>query len=905
MAAAMVATAVSALPLSRADSPHTLQLGLRGSAVDLEESEACRAMLQRLRRVAGQYREQFEVLSHDPGDAQALLRRTRGLLRAMEAEANDALGVEGVRRGREQRGGRAGSPGRSLELLRRSLGESQRRCDDAGAHVAQQAQANEELAQSLAAVRDTNRRYAEQLRSQDGEVAQLRHQSAAEEERIEAAHRCHCQEQDALQEDRRRRVLSVREAAAAKCEAAESELGSKLKRARSCLETVTTEVAGLKHVQTDDLRGAMGETQAHIRKFEQAASGRLADYVARHTERKSLAERTARELHTRLAHHTTVRNLEGADCARRHVELVHDRDALQSQSEGEIGRAASQRQALDRALAAERSSHVGDVTRFEQQCEECIRQREQHEIALDSTRHDIAQLQSLASASLAELGEKEKTLSQLRRQTRESDDALASAMSCSEHLREQVEEQQRRMDDMLSVDLSVLQKAHDYKTAQVCEEYEKASSDLNGQLRALEAEEGLQTNKIAESQAMLHDLDSRCAEFRRDLDGLKRSYELHGSLREEHESKTAEGRKRFAQESLSLKTALEDLGPRHVHVKAELKNATEELSCVRREATATDAELASRVNTMEGRLRDAQAQLADARFRLSEADALVMHARSEAEAEERKAAEARDALERELEQRGRRAHDERKQLELQLDAERQQMLGSRQLARQKLDSHESSMRKVQEDQSVRLGAMEREHARADDAYRSHMAQSQRELREQTVQLDALAHDIDRVRGLLAESQQQLQQLHREREREERESQLGRRRLEDEIRQTHASLEALRGSEASLRGQLESGGPGRLSGQSGEVLELRRRLSAQRSEADARLQRLSEEHQSSMQAADLAHREAISAKQKRHGDITRENDRLRQMMFSDARPSSPHPSRGRIQQRDLLCERREP
>merc|ERR1719188_1297089 len=85
---------------------------------------------------------------------------------------------------------------RSYEVLRQSLHESQKRCQAYNENMLRVAHANDELAQTLNTVKNTNKRLVDQLQYQSEEVNQLIQQRLLDEEKLDYMNKSFEKEQD-------------------------------------------------------------------------------------------------------------------------------------------------------------------------------------------------------------------------------------------------------------------------------------------------------------------------------------------------------------------------------------------------------------------------------------------------------------------------------------------------------------------------------------------------------------------------------------------------------------------------------------------------------------------------------------------------------------------------------------
>merc|ERR1719183_2282724 len=86
-----------------------------------------------------------------------------------------------------------GSPTKGLnyEVLRHSLQKEQKRCESLNNDMVYQAEANDELVETLSTVKDANKRLLEQIRGQTSEISQLTQQRVSDEPRMDQMTRKH------------------------------------------------------------------------------------------------------------------------------------------------------------------------------------------------------------------------------------------------------------------------------------------------------------------------------------------------------------------------------------------------------------------------------------------------------------------------------------------------------------------------------------------------------------------------------------------------------------------------------------------------------------------------------------------------------------------------------------------
>merc|ERR1719408_690196 len=124
----------------------------------------------------------------------------------------------------------------------------------------------------------------------------------------------------------------------------------------------------------------------------------------------------------------------------------------------------------------------------------------------------------------AEVAAKEQMIQDMRRQIRESDDALGCAVRGNEHLREQMEEQMQRYQEMNAKDLQQAQASYEEKARAEKQKKEAEIAALQRHLRQVEEQH---SNKAAEVERVKQNYDAMEMEKNstaRDLEMWRKQY---------------------------------------------------------------------------------------------------------------------------------------------------------------------------------------------------------------------------------------------------------------------------------------------------------------------------------------------------------------------------------------------
>ena len=106
----------------------------------------------------------------------------------------------------------------------------------------------------------------------------------------------------------------------------------------------------------------------------------------------------------------------------------------------EVSELTSESQGLERAVLAEREFWQEERKQLEERIEDLARQKNQDDADLDREKRNVMRLEAVFAELDAEVKAKQQNLMDLRRQIRESNDALGAAVSGNEHLRQQMRE---------------------------------------------------------------------------------------------------------------------------------------------------------------------------------------------------------------------------------------------------------------------------------------------------------------------------------------------------------------------------------------------------------------------------------------------------------------------------------
>merc|ERR1719389_350683 len=143
--------------------------------------------------------------------------------------------------------------------------------------------------------------------------------------------------------------------------------------------------------------------------------------------------------------------------------------------------------------------------KLEVNIEDLVRQHQNADDMLESSNRNCVKFESQLVAAETDLKAKEQQIIELKRQVRESDDALGCAVRGNEHLREQIEEQMQRYQEMNAKDLAAANAQFEerLKSAKA-----RADNDMHQLTRHLRQVEEQHSNKAAELEKVKQQADA-------------------------------------------------------------------------------------------------------------------------------------------------------------------------------------------------------------------------------------------------------------------------------------------------------------------------------------------------------------------------------------------------------------
>jgi hypothetical protein len=696
--------------------------------------------------------------------------------------------------------------GSSYDVLRNSLETEQRRCESLNNDMVFQAEANDELVETLNTVKDANKRLLEQIRTQTAEISQLTQLRVNDEARIDQMNRKHEVDREAVRAETSRQVLAVREAGNERHNLVYQQLSDKLRYVKTRADLMREDTRRLQN----DLQARQGEVVSLVDVMQAQMAGAERDLASQcslplklHEKRMEAGREHICDLEVRLAAEQEARQAESLSWSLKHGALVTDRDGIEARMARDVTLLNTRLQATERHTSVERNGTEEERAGLERQLEDYPQQRSHRQVSLEQLQRDIVALETAQSAVLSENTGLEQSIIELRRHIRESDDALAAAVSGNEHLRELMEEQRLRFQDKNEVDLADCRASYEQKLADMRKTAEADAAMTGQQIEAMEQDMRLQDDDLERFRLQLEAILLDCTNFERDSATWKGQFDACSVSLDGADKMFQEEKHKFTHERLKLQTASDHNSAQIQAFEVEFQQLSDDLAETRREAVARETEHTTRIGSAEGNLKDLQEMLLDAQTRTREVLEQGKRVLAEDTHQRERSLDIQVILERNWESQTHLKEEENHKFGEILSDARRSSEQARSGFQHERDSTAGMLKRVQDQSRSKLAGAERERARIEGTCRIELSQAGQATAQLQRKAEGLERDLSRMQALLTESELNLTWMRQEIGREEREAALSNRQMEEEVRALMSNLEIVRRDEKSLTQQLET------------------------------------------------------------------------------------------------------
>lgn len=714
------------------------------------EKEQAKLDLEALRRAVDSHLLRLKGILNSPDVSferlssaiQVLDSDLRGKLDGAHAGIRDSAPAEGT-----------------YEVLRHSLSEAQKRCQDLNNDMMRVADANEELHSTLKSLKGTNRRLVEEVQKQTEELSNLTQQRLLDMEKLgkqeeafgqekslwaHEAHRSLEEEQTRLDED----FTVMRDGLTAQidgCWRKAASSASKAETLRGQQMQLRSEVQSFGHAFTSGLK-----------QLEKELVERIASDAKRMQTEQAHLQDLEHSLQVKLKAEKEVRTNEAEGWRNRQNSLTAELDSLITRRDKEVSDLQAKVDAVISAREGEEESVRHERAQLQDRVETVVKEVALVEAMISTARRKSSQLEARLGNAQHERDRIQATADALRQQVRESDEALAEAVKSNEALREQMEFQRLDAHASNERDLKLCREMFEKRKETQAQTHTHDQEELSKRVRSLEDSISEGAGRVqATSDALAEKMKAR-ESLQRDVQMWKAQYELASKMKEEVEKEFTQFRQDCLGTELRQKQdEHEELMTKQAELEERRAAMEEEAQKLEKEFQAREAADNQKVRSVSELRREVLAEAERTKANLAEVESALSAAKAEAASVQQQLGERKDSLEQELARLSSEADAERRELERKIQAERASCESLRETAeRLRIEQHDS-YRASLEGPAQQISAVEgsiQEIQQAADMELAGLRSKSEKLRARTEELEG---DLVRLQAKLQQTEQEV------------------------------------------------------------------------------------------------------------------------------------------------------
>jgi len=779
---------------------------------------------------------------------------------------------------------------RSYEVLRQSLHEAQKRCQAYNENMLRVAHANDELAQTLNTVKNTNKRLVDQLQYQSEEVNNLIQQRLLDEEKLDYMKKQFEKEQDNWRSEIGNKLDDLQGLQEEKFNNMKSQLTSKLGNCVMKLKQYagdTQIIKGLQEEVKNDLKNMNDHVNHDLRKAIRVFSDQLHNLATKRTEEITKLNDMVHKVSIELAAKKELREKDSEHWSGKYNLLLKEKDELAQQMDEDIMRVNAEIAEHDKERSAAQREFEDARRTLHADAEELERKKAALTGMIETARRHCVQLDA-ANARLEEdrcqLVDQEK---QLRNDIRESDTALADAVAGNERLREQMEEARVQAQQTNERDQGVCRDSYEQKIKDQKGTHEQNVAFMEQQVRSLEASVASRYGDVDEARHGCDKLQVESTNMQRDVAYWQSQHELSATDLKALESECKEAKTTWEKEKLAAEEHMNDL---------IIKRQNLELSMRQQQESYDDFLALSRDNlrdkkrymdTLGQRVRESETELMKVKEQLKVATNDLAHIKREEANMIARQLEAQHELEKAFQNTVRVAEEERSSYENTLLQERRDAQQLYENFNRVREEQALTFQKWAEAPNQKISSLEREILELQDKAKMELSTLQASVKSTNKQVESFEAEVARLTELYEESQAA---CNREREalKDRKNMHLeARQRFEEDRKAAKLAIADAEGQYQMVLKNLQD--VNRKSEEerkriTAEMEQARTALSRKLGETERETNRLMTEYESHLGALDVKFKCEAERSKQRLSTMVRENEHLRHLV-GEARPTS--------------------
>eukprot|EP00927_Polykrikos_kofoidii_P001575 TRINITY_DN1059_c1_g1_i1.p1 TRINITY_DN1059_c1_g1~~TRINITY_DN1059_c1_g1_i1.p1 ORF type:complete len:935 (-),score=252.86 TRINITY_DN1059_c1_g1_i1:150-2882(-) len=778
----------------------------------------------------------------------------------------------------------------TYEVLRHSLTDAQKRCQELNGDMLRVADANEELMNTLKTLKNTNKRLVEEVQKQTEELSNLTQQRLLDMENMSRLEEAFRHEKAMWQQEAHRSIEDEQRHCEEEFIKMRDQLTSQLEECRRHAKVVASKAGTLRTLQSQlktEVQGFAQNVSTGMKKLQRD----LVERIVAHAKHSNGEHAKLRDIHhnleVKLRAEKEVREGETEGWRNRHALVAGELDDIVQKRDREVSDLSGKVQAVMAAREAESAAMLADRGALHDQIEAQVKEVALLEAMMQTSRRKVLQLESRAAQGEGERERLQSLADTLRQQIRESDEALGEAVRSNESLREQMEVQRLDAHSANERDLKLCREMYQRRLGLAAQQHLNDQGELGKRIRSLEDDIGMKAGELHSAKETLARKTRARDALQRDVLMWKAQHEIahkmksdvdqqHEQFRQENLIGELPGRQEQFDELSSLKAELELRRSQIVDEAQKVQQAvkTRELQ---------DMEQAQAIQDMHRDHANEHQRLKTVHM---DVDGGLASAKAEAATVMQQMSERRDALEQDLARLTSELEAEKRDHERKLQAEKLNHQHMRESLEKLRAEHKASFKAAFEGPGQKVSALE-------GAITDLQRNSDAELNGYRQKSEKLRQRIEELEGEMARAQARLEQTEHEvqegtarvnsakanqraaREALEREKNLKTEELNQvqrSIAQKTDQLKALTRSGEDLRKRMLR-----------EIEDVKASKARQIHEADNRLNSLRSEYSMAIEDADAS--AALNNSRDRLDGLWRENELLRRHVSENRHGSS--------------------
>eukprot|EP00916_Digyalum_oweni_P023444 GHVL01038891.1.p1 GENE.GHVL01038891.1~~GHVL01038891.1.p1 ORF type:complete len:528 (+),score=101.26 GHVL01038891.1:78-1661(+) len=422
----------------------------------------------------------------------------------------------------------------SKAILKKCLAEAQEKTDNAHSELSKQAEANKELINSLNAIKDANARSMDVIQKQNGEIRTLTDSKVEAEERIERMRQVQRIEIEKYKNEALIRIESTKDAAQDQIKKAQTAMVEQLRELNESYEATKRE-------NHNYLAKINEERQRHAQEMElkQLESETIRESL------ESKIEKIARELsnmHGCLEENKrTIFDLNNQLRIQKnkYFELVDDRSNSDKKLSQDIAHFKERATCLEHSLESERVGWFEERRTLEKHYEDVLQSRNSIEAASKSCQHSLACCRTELLTMESDMKTQNGVIGELRRQIRDGDEVLSGVMKANDHLRNELEDQRKRIIDANERELNDIRTKYEEEAARTKTIQKKFVETLEAQIQSVYHDAANKETELECTRQQAESIDRERRSLHNDLSIWKSQCESISQMREVAEEKIA------------------------------------------------------------------------------------------------------------------------------------------------------------------------------------------------------------------------------------------------------------------------------------------------------------------------------------------------------------------------------